>query len=46
VRVEFLGYRISADGTEMAGDEIEAKKEWQAPRSQRHVQSFLSFANL
>jgi hypothetical protein len=44
-RVEFLGYVIRPDRTEMGEDNIEAIKEWQAPRSRRDVQSFLRFAN-
>jgi hypothetical protein len=44
-QVEFLGYVITLDRTEMGDDKTEAIKEWQEPRSLSEVQSFLGFAN-
>jgi hypothetical protein len=45
-RVEFLGYVITPDRTEMIKDKFEEIREWQAPRSLRDFQSFLAFANI
>jgi hypothetical protein len=44
-RVEFLGYVITPDGTEMCGDKIVAIKELQEPRSLSDIHSLLGFAN-
>jgi hypothetical protein len=44
-KVEFLSYVITPDRMDMAEEQIEGIKEWQAPKSVRDRQSFLGFAN-
>jgi len=45
LKVEFLGYIISADGVSMAEDKVQTLLEWAPPTSVMAVQSFLGFAN-
>jgi hypothetical protein len=44
-QVEFLSYVITTDRTEIALNKIEARKEWQVPKSLSDIQSFNNFAN-
>ncbi|XP_048368148.1 uncharacterized mitochondrial protein AtMg00860-like [Sphaerodactylus townsendi] len=44
-QVDFLGSRISGRGVEMDPGKVQAVIDWPAPRTRRHLQSFLGFAN-
>ncbi|GJZ94878.1 hypothetical protein Tco_0667081 [Tanacetum coccineum] len=43
-RVQFLGYVINANGIHVYPSKIEAVKNWEAPRTQSEVRSFLGLA--
>jgi hypothetical protein len=43
--VEYLGYRISKLGIAMSPEKVQTIKVWAPPRSVKHVQQFLGFAN-
>ncbi|XP_058041925.1 uncharacterized protein LOC131199783 [Ahaetulla prasina] len=44
-KIDYLGYRISADGLEMDPGKVKAVLEWAPPRTRKQLQSFLGFAN-
>lgn len=44
-RLDYLGDRISNTGVEMDPHKVQAVLEWQGPRTHRHLQNFLGFAN-
>lgn len=43
--IDYLGFRITGKGIEMNPNKVKMVLEWQAPRTRKHLQSFLSFAN-
>lgn len=43
--LNYLGYRISSKGVEMDLAKVKVVLEWQRPRTRKHLQSFLGFAN-
>jgi hypothetical protein len=43
--VEYLGYHISKLGIAMSPEKVQTIKDWAPPRSVKHVQQFLGFAN-
>jgi hypothetical protein len=43
--LEYLGYRISKLGIAMSPEKVHTIKAWAPPRSAKHVQQFLGFAN-
>ena len=44
-KVNVLGYIISAEGVEMDQEKIKTVLEWDAPETEKDIQSFLGFAN-
>ena len=45
LKVNFLGYIISAEGVEMDQEKIKTVLEWDAPETVKDIKSFLGFAN-
>jgi hypothetical protein len=43
--IEFLGYMISDTGINMAQDKVQTVLEWERPKSQKEIQTFMGFAN-
>ena len=43
--VEFLGYILNETGVTMSERKAEAVKKWEVPKSVKHIQRFLGFAN-
>uniref|UniRef100_A0A803SXA8 ribonuclease H n=1 Tax=Anolis carolinensis TaxID=28377 RepID=A0A803SXA8_ANOCA len=44
-QIDFLGYRISPQGVAMDPAKVEDIRGWEAPKTQKQLQSFLGFAN-
>ena len=43
--VEYLGYRLSPEGSTMSPDKIQTISDWPEPHKVKDIQSFLGFAN-
>jgi len=45
-RVEFVRYMVGKSGLTMSEKKVETMLNWRAPRSVKHVQIFIGFANV